>query len=99
MLKNAAKVVHGGFTRLDPCYVLGQRAVRPVKEKPMRHDLWIVFGLAGLIVAGCTPTVRVEVPDKPIEINLNINMKIEQNIRFKLERELDRAAQANPGIF
>jgi hypothetical protein len=39
------------------------------------------------------------VPDKPIEINLNINMKIEQNVRVKLERELDKAAQANPGIF
>jgi hypothetical protein len=26
-------------------------------------------------------------------------MKIEQNVRIKLERELDKAAQANPGIF
>jgi hypothetical protein len=69
----------------------------------MRHDLLKLSGisivLAVAAVAGCTPTVRLEVPDKPIEINLNINMKIEQNVRVKLERELDRAAQANPGIF
>jgi len=65
----------------------------------MRHSLLAisVVGLAGIV--GCTPTIRLQVPDKPIEINLNINMKIEQNVRVKLERELDKAAQANPGIF
>ena len=65
----------------------------------MRHSLLAlsVVGLAG--IAGCIPTIRLQVPDKPIEINLNINMKIEQNVRVKLERELDKAAQANPGIF
>jgi hypothetical protein len=56
-----------------------------------------VVGFVGIV--GCTPTIRLQVPDKPIEINLNINMKIEQNVRIKLERELDKAAQANPGIF
>jgi hypothetical protein len=71
----------------------------PFKEQSMRQRVLILSGLAGLCVAACTPTVRVEVPDKPIEINLNINMKIEQNVRVKLERELDRAAASNPGIF
>lgn len=65
----------------------------------MRHNLLVLSCAAAIVVTGCTPTVRVEVPDKPIEINLNINMKIEQNVRVKLERELDRAAVANPGIF
>jgi hypothetical protein len=65
----------------------------------MRHSLLVISTLSALAASGCTPTVRVEVPDKPIEINLNINMKIEQNVRVKLERELDRAAQTNPGIF
>lgn len=49
------------------------------------------------LAAGCTPTLRIEAPDRPIEIN--INLKIEQNVRVRLERELDRAAEANPGIF
>jgi hypothetical protein len=65
----------------------------------MRYDLVLLSAIAAAAISGCTPTVRVEVPDKPIEINLNINMKIEQNVRVKLERELDRAAQTNPGIF
>jgi hypothetical protein len=71
----------------------------PIKEQLMRQRVLILSGLAVIATGGCTPTVRVEVPDKPIEINLNINMKIEQNVRVKLERELDRAAQSNPGIF
>lgn len=74
-------------------------ALCPDKDKPMRHDLLILSSLAAVIASGCSPTVRLEVPDKPIEINLNINMKIEQNVRVKLERELDRAAQTNPGLF
>jgi len=53
----------------------------------------------GFIAAACSPTVKIEAPDRPIEINLNINMKIEQNVRVRVERELDRANQANPGIF
>lgn len=65
----------------------------------MRFRIVLIGGLAVVAISACTPTVRVEVPDKPIEINLNINMKIEQNVRVKLERELDRAAQSNPGIF
>lgn len=65
----------------------------------MRHSLLAISVVALAGIAGCTPTIRLQVPDKPIEINLNINMKIEQNVRVKLERELDKAAQANPGIF
>ncbi len=65
----------------------------------MRHSLLAISVVGLASIAGCTPTIRLQVPDKPIEINLNINMKIEQNVRVKLERELDKAAQANPGIF
>ncbi len=43
--------------------------------------------LSMALVAGCTPTVKVEAPDKPITINLNV--KIEHDIRVKLDRELD----------
>ncbi len=53
----------------------------------------------GLFAIACTPTVRVEVPDKPIEINLNINMKIEQNVRVQMEKDLEKVAKENPGIF
>ncbi|MCW3171969.1 YnbE family lipoprotein [Shewanella sp. FYR11-62] len=38
-------------------------------------------------MAGCTPTVKIEPPDKPIVINLNV--KIEHEIRIKVDKELD----------
>lgn len=41
---------------------------------------------AVLLVAACTPTVRVAADD-PITINLNVN--IQHDIRVKVERELD----------
>lgn len=41
---------------------------------------------AALLIAACTPTVRVAADD-PITINLNVN--IQHDIRVKVERELD----------
>jgi hypothetical protein len=35
----------------------------------------------------CTPTVKVEAPDKPIEINMNINIKHE--ILIKVEKDVE----------
>lgn len=45
-----------------------------------------VIILAGA-VAACQPTVKVEAPDKPIEVNLNV--KIEHEVRVKVDRELE----------
>jgi len=52
---------------------------------------------AAAFLFGCSPTVRLEVPDKPIVINLNV--KIEQEVRVKLERGVEEAMQNNPKIF
>ena len=35
----------------------------------------------------CTPTIKVEAPDKPIEINMNINIKHE--ILIKVEKQVE----------
>ncbi|QLE85305.1 MULTISPECIES: YnbE family lipoprotein [Shewanella] len=40
-----------------------------------------------LIASGCTPTVKIEPPEKPIVINLNV--KIEHEIKIKVDKELD----------
>jgi YnbE-like lipoprotein len=58
---------------------------------------FVAFGLVTLAVAGCTPTVKVQAPDKPIEINLNV--KIEQEVRVKVERDLDAAIANDPALF
>lgn len=39
------------------------------------------------VLSGCNPTVRIEAPDKPIEINLNV--KIEHEIRLQVDKELE----------
>ncbi len=43
--------------------------------------------LAAWLLAACTPTVKVEAPDKPIEINMNVNIKHE--ILVKVEKEVE----------
>jgi hypothetical protein len=48
-------------------------------------------------LAACTPTVKVEAPDKPIVINLNV--KIEQEVRVKVDRDVDTLLQDNPNLF
>lgn len=40
-----------------------------------------------LAVTACTPTVEVKPPSEPITINLNV--KIEHEIRVKVDKELD----------
>jgi hypothetical protein len=39
------------------------------------------------LAVACTPTVKVEAPDKPIEINMNINIKHEILIRVEKQVE------------
>ncbi|MEX2647845.1 MAG: YnbE family lipoprotein [Alphaproteobacteria bacterium] len=55
------------------------------------------IALVLLGVGACQPTVKIEAPDKPIEINLNI--KIEQEVRIKIERDLEQAFATDPDIF
>ena len=40
-----------------------------------------------LMSTACNPTVKVEAPDKPIEINMNINIKHE--ILIKVEKDVE----------
>ncbi|WP_299491626.1 YnbE family lipoprotein [uncultured Shewanella sp.] len=48
-----------------------------------------LLGVMVLItVSACTPTVQLAPPDKPIVINLNV--KIEHEIKIKVDKELDQ---------
>ncbi len=49
------------------------------------------------LAAACAPTVKVEAPDKPIVINLNI--KIEQEIRIKVEKDVEALFEDEEGLF
>ena len=58
----------------------------------------LVVALAALTLAGaCQPTVKIEPPDKPIVINLNI--KIEHEIRIKVEKSVDDLLRSDTGLF
>ena len=59
----------------------GQRAGGDVMS---RLSIFVVFLFLG---AACTPTVKIEAPDKPIEINMNINIKHE--ILIKVEKQVE----------
>jgi hypothetical protein len=62
-----------------------------------------VMGTIGIIatlclgVGACTPRVEVATPDKPITINLNV--KIDHEIRVKVDKELDQLLSPNSGLF
>ena len=52
----------------------------------------VLTGLAALpVVAACSPTVRIEAPTEPIEINLNV--------RIRIDRELDELFEEKDDIF
>jgi hypothetical protein len=48
-------------------------------------------------LAACTPTVKIEAPKDPIVINLNV--KIQQEVRVKVEKDVDTLLQDNPNLF
>jgi hypothetical protein len=57
---------------------------------------WFFF-IPVLLSAACSPTVKVEAPDKPIEINLNV--RIEHSIRVKVDEELDDLFSEDSELF
>ncbi|MDR6114952.1 hypothetical protein QE360_001921 [Sphingomonas sp. SORGH_AS789] len=54
---------------------------------------WMPVALV-LASGGC---VNISAPDKPIEINLNIN--VTQEVVYRLDGEAKSLIQQNPGIF
>ena len=56
----------------------------------------MLTGLAAASVAGCIP-VQIQAPDRPIEINLNVNIR--QEVIVRLERQADDLLRDNPDLF
>ncbi len=63
----------------------------------MQNHKAFLFILPLLMTVACTPTVQVQAPDKPIEINLNV--KIEQRIKIEIEKDVQQTIAQNPDIF
>ena len=52
-----------------------------------------------MLIAGCLAVlpacVQVRAPDKPIEINLNVNIK--QEVTLRLDKDVQDLVKSNPG--
>ena len=55
------------------------------------------LAMTTLLIAACTPTIQVAVPNEPITINLNV--RIEHEIRVQVEEELDGIFSEDSGLF
>lgn len=53
--------------------------------------------IACLFLAGCSPTIKVKAPKKPVEINLNV--KIKHELRIKVDKDVDELIKDNPDLF
>ena len=63
---------------------------------PVRFTLMSTV-VAAFGLGACNPTVKVEAPDKPIVINLNV--KIEQEVRVKVDKDVENLVDSNPNLF
>lgn len=54
----------------------------------------MIAGLGLLTLGGC---IQVKAPDKPIEINLNV--KVQQEVVVRLQRDAQDLIQNNPELF
>ena len=57
----------------------------------------VLIPACAVVLGACTPTVRVETPREPITINLNI--KLDAEVRVKLEEAAKSDIQGNPDLF
>lgn len=63
----------------------------------MTRKTWPLVPATLALLVACGPTVKLEAPDKPIVINLNV--KIEQEVRVKIEKDVDDLLQKNDDLF
>lgn len=54
----------------------------------------LVIATVSSVSTGC---ISIAAPEKPIEINLNINIR--QEVLVKLERDVQDLIKKNPGVF
>lgn len=58
----------------------------------------ILLPLVGMsLLTACEPRVQIEAPKKPIVINLNV--KIEHEVRVKVERDVEDLLKKEKGLF
>ena len=62
----------------------------------MNKNVWIMLLILTSFWA-CTPTVQLAAPAEPITINLNV--RIDHEIRVKVDKELEEVFEQNADLF
>lgn len=71
---------------------------RTMQSESIRIGAGVLAWLSLLLSVGaCTPRVEVTAPDKPITINLNV--KIDHEIRLKVDKDLEQVLSNDSGLF
>ena len=70
------------------------RVRRDATRGVMRTASGLIVVLLASLSAGC---VQVSAPEKPIEINLNINIR--QEVVVRLQQDVRDLIKENPGVF
>jgi len=62
-------------------------------------NMFLKSGVIAIMLLGtaCSTTVKIEPSDKPIIINLNVN--IQQEIRVRLDKDIEDLLADNPDVF
>jgi hypothetical protein len=69
----------------------------PEERILMNYAKVLLAGAGVAALVACTPTVRIEPSDKPIKIDLNVN--ITQEVRVILDKEVEDLIADNPDLF
>jgi hypothetical protein len=77
---------------LNGATMLTGKGLRPMTDRS--RPFCVGLCLAGVLAAACSPVIRVEAPDKPIEINLNV--RVDQEVKVKVDRDLEKVVGKNP---
>ena len=62
-----------------------------------RTALFAAAGSVLFVLGACQPTVEVKAPAEPITINLNV--KLDAEVRVKLEKQAEEDIRKHKGIF
>ena len=63
-------------------------------ERRRKGGIALIAGLVALPLTGC---ITVKAPDKPIEINLNV--KVQQEVVVRLQKDAQDLIENNPELF
>ncbi len=64
------------------------------RRKYRAVTLTVVSVLSLFVLGACQPTVKIEAPKEPITINLNI--KLDADVRVRLEEQAEKDVTTNP---